>query len=323
MTELALLVPSTELARLTDPLVLARDLQEGDGPVSRQRVLDEAQRRVSRAVQTLALPDRGARADSRCYAVAAALLDERAHPGRTASWLNRESLPTDDSRRSWLTHVSALSRYLTETSELGAVPADLDAVLAYVGVAGPGCCSLRAITRSGVHPDATREAMRLANGLRLMFNLPDAVAIVRGFATSRSRIQTRDSEVFWRAVLDYCFAGNLQAASLTARDIAAVGTISAEPITFRSRFALRLDKGHGEDEKTVHRVDTVRKAFNSPFWPLVLATTSIGQEGLDFHLYSHGVVHWNLPHNPVHVEQREAACIASRITPCARTSPPR
>lgn len=338
MTELALLVPSIELARLTDPLVLAQELQDGDAPAPRQRVLAEAERRVAKAVQALALPDRNGREDSRWYAVVAALLDEHADPGRSARWLNRDSLPTDDSRRSWLSHVNSLSEHLADTSELGAVPADLDAVLAYIGVAGPGCCSLRALTRSGEDSNVTPEALRLANALRLMFNLPDAVAIVRGFATARSRIQTRDSEVFWRAVLDYCLAGNLQAvideyvhvltdwvgggkarglvdaaveaigvqaASLTARDIAADGTISAEPISFRSRFALRLDKGHGEDEKTVHRVDSVRKAFNSPFWPFVLATTSIGQEGLDFHLYSHAVVHWNLPHNPVDLEQRE------------------
>jgi hypothetical protein len=49
----------------------------------------------------------------------------------------------------------------------------------------------------------------------------------------------------------------------------------------------------------------VRAAFNSPFWPFVLTTTSIGQEGLDFHLYCHAVVHWNLPANPVDLEQRE------------------
>jgi hypothetical protein len=51
MAELALLVPSTELARLTDPLVLARDLGDGDGPAQRQRVLAEAQRKptLSRA----------------------------------------------------------------------------------------------------------------------------------------------------------------------------------------------------------------------------------------------------------------------------------
>ena len=53
------------------------------------------------------------------------------------------------------------------------------------------------------------------------------------------------------------------------------------------------------------RKDQVRKAFNSPFWPFVLATTSVGQEGLDFHTYSHAIVHWNLPGNPVDLEQRE------------------
>ena len=34
-------------------------------------------------------------------------------------------------------------------------------------------------------------------------------------------------------------------------------------------------------------------------------STSIGQEGLDFHTYCHAVVHWNLPSNPVDMEQRE------------------
>ena len=46
-------------------------------------------------------------------------------------------------------------------------------------------------------------------------------------------------------------------------------------------------------------------AFNSPFWPFVLASTSVGQEGLDFHLWCRAVVHWNLPANPVDLEQRE------------------
>ena len=39
-------------------------------------------------------------------------------------------------------------------------------------------------------------------------------------------------------------------------------------------------------DKTIQRVNHVRNAFNSPFRPFVLATTSVGQEGLDFHLYS-------------------------------------
>ena len=37
----------------------------------------------------------------------------------------------------------------------------------------------------------------------------------------------------------------------------------------------------------------------------MLATTSVGQEGLDFHTYCHAIVHWNLPANPVDLEQRE------------------
>jgi hypothetical protein len=53
------------------------------------------------------------------------------------------------------------------------------------------------------------------------------------------------------------------------------------------------------------RKTAVREAFNSPFWPFVLSTTSVGQEGLDFHLFCRDIVHWNLPSNPVDLEQRE------------------
>ncbi|WP_437718149.1 helicase-related protein [Sorangium sp. So ce448] len=53
------------------------------------------------------------------------------------------------------------------------------------------------------------------------------------------------------------------------------------------------------------RSETVRQAFNSPFRPMALVTTSIGQEGLDFHRYCGHVVHWDLPSNPVDLEQRE------------------
>ncbi len=72
----------------------------------------------------------------------------------------------------------------------------------------------------------------------------------------------------------------------------------------RSRFAVAF--GHQTlDEGGEARIESVSKAFNSPFWPFVLTSTSIGQEGLDFHLWCHAVVHWNLPANPVDLEQRE------------------
>jgi len=59
------------------------------------------------------------------------------------------------------------------------------------------------------------------------------------------------------------------------------------------------------EEGVAARREAVLAAFNSPFRPFVLASTSVGQEGLDFHTWCHAVVHWNLPSNPVDLEQRE------------------
>lgn len=76
-------------------------------------------------------------------------------------------------------------------------------------------------------------------------------------------------------------------------------------VRVRNHFAVRYGRHAAHDEKTVQRESQVRDAFNSPFWPFVLASTSVGQESLDFHHYSDAVVHWNLPSNPVDLEQRE------------------
>jgi hypothetical protein len=53
------------------------------------------------------------------------------------------------------------------------------------------------------------------------------------------------------------------------------------------------------------RSDEIRNAFNSPFWPHVLATTSAGQEGLDFHTWCRRILHWDLCSSPLELEQRE------------------
>jgi Helicase conserved C-terminal domain len=82
-------------------------------------------------------------------------------------------------------------------------------------------------------------------------------------------------------------------------------TVRREGHNLRTDFALRYGDEKSDDGKVVTRADQVRKAFNSPFWPFVLATTSVGREGLDFHTYCHAVVHWNMPSNPVDFEQRE------------------
>jgi len=77
-----------------------------------------------------------------------------------------------------------------------------------------------------------------------------------------------------------------------------------EPFEIRARFAMRFAT-KAEEEKGVRRTKLVQAAFKSPFRPFVLASTSIGQEGLDFHPYCSRIVHWNLPRNPVDIEQRE------------------
>jgi hypothetical protein len=74
------------------------------------------------------------------------------------------------------------------------------------------------------------------------------------------------------------------------------GDAEAEPVT---------RKGGESNTPAPARPDEVRRAFNTPFWPHVLATTSVGQEGLDFHPWCSKVVHWDLSSNPLDLEQRE------------------
>jgi len=99
-------------------------------------------------------------------------------------------------------------------------------------------------------------------------------------------------------------------------------SVEAEAEVHATHFALAFgddvsrDTGPDEEDARLRKSD-VREAFNSPFWPFVLATTSVGQEGLDFHLYCRDVLHWNLPSNPVDLEQREGRinrrdCLAVR-----------
>jgi hypothetical protein len=164
-----------------------------------------------------------------------------------------------------------------------------------------------------------------------VFNRPESTLLL-------DSLYAADDGSYWEAVLSYCRDGNLQSVldeylhhlaeangieadtddgimaladagrrALTIRAARYVGADVDNPhrdgIPFHSRFALRFG-GIRQDQDDV-RLPEVRAAFNSPFWPFVLASTSIGQEGVDFHWWCHAVVHWNLPSNPVDFEQRE------------------
>jgi hypothetical protein len=77
------------------------------------------------------------------------------------------------------------------------------------------------------------------------------------------------------------------------------GDAEAEPVA-------KVRKGTVQPAgSTAVRPDEVRRSFNTPFWPHVLTTTSVGQEGLDFHPWCSNVVHWDLSSNPLDLEQRE------------------
>ncbi len=106
-------------------------------------------------------------------------------------------------------------------------------------------------------------------------------------------------------------AASLRIDEVTAPRYAREINLKTEPM--RIRFAMRFGDDRSDEEAPLvfdgsspaTRKERVRAAFNSPFWPFVLVSTSVGQEGLDFHHYCHAVTHWNLPSNPVDLEQRE------------------
>ncbi len=223
--------------------------------------------------------------------------------------------------------------------DFDAMPDDLAVVLARMALGGPGVVALRALARTTGRDLADLScrlaACRVGWGLRTLFNGPEVTALVR---------HLYPDEPYWQRTLDYTIAGNLQAVLdeyahvlISARghldasqdevvdDIAEVmhdtvrlrtvqygvsridvegENVGIESAKLRANFALRLSDERSDDG-TLTRLSDVREAFNSPFRPFVLATTSAGQEGLDFHPYCHAVVHWNLPSNPVDLEQRE------------------
>ena len=79
---------------------------------------------------------------------------------------------------------------------------------------------------------------------------------------------------------------------------------AAVPFGGSEREAKQTD-AQAADEPPAPRSEEIRSAFNTPFWPHVLATTSVGQEGLDFHSWCDQLGHWDLCSSPVDLEQRE------------------
>ncbi|WP_281969077.1 helicase-related protein [Roseovarius nanhaiticus] len=247
----------------------------------------------------------------------------------------------DDGQESWHEHVSALSDAANADHLVGQpVGERLLEHLTDLALGSPATCALRALHR--VAPDLGYDdpailnaAARIGMAFRGLFNQPESQALLR----------SESGDVYWQTVLHHCASHDLQSVmdeylhilveseglsdAAPAKVVASLaetiddalslkpsqieikryrvkrGRIDIHPaLRMRGRFATRLLQG-GQEDGIVQRTDTVRTAFNSPFRPFVLASTSVGQEGLDFHPYCHRLVHWNLPSNPVDLEQRE------------------
>ena len=77
-------------------------------------------------------------------------------------------------------------------------------------------------------------------------------------------------------------------------------------VAFRSHVAATFGRqtDSQQDLGEQSRPKTVRNAFNSPFAPFVLVTTSVGEEGLDFHKYCKTEIHWDPPRSGTALAQR-------------------
>ncbi|MBK9640488.1 MAG: helicase [Saprospiraceae bacterium] len=206
--------------------------------------------------------------------------------------------------------------------------------MAELTIGSPAICYLRSQRRyKELSNDLFDAAFNVCSAFLTMFNKPESIAIVR--------LHTKDGD-YWERALRYMIDGNMQAMldefvyllingeniqstnelSDFISDILSVRTATSDIEDYptfldnltkekpkrkaiRSHYAVDFGTQKINTAKGAGRQINIRQAFNSPFRPFVLASTSIGQEGLDFHLYCKKIFHWNLPSNPIDFEQRE------------------
>ena len=334
----ALMAPSRTLAEAGDPLRYAKTNARG-----LLRAIEE-DLRPKVAELTRNAPTEGSPQDI-WYAVAPLLLDRESRVSTTEWLRGPSSVVQTSGggeSRAWEDLATHVTDGLSNPAALGRPPGNLTEVLAALAAGSPANATLRALSRttstSIADGELKAQAMTAAWAFRHLFRVPTSEGLLKylykpGIPGVRA---------YWRRVLAYALEGGLSAVleeyfhviredrgggtdatalvhTLCQALQLAAGTLDVtqweregngvrrEPFTMRQHFARRYanDGVSGSDQQASQHLDAVRAAFNSPFWPFVLSTTSIGQEGLDFHWYCHAVVHWNLPPNPVDLEQRE------------------
>ena len=225
----------------------------------------------------------------------------------------------------------------------GAIPSDIEDVLCEIALGSPAVCAARSLRRIAPGLDYADTALMtaaatVAEGFRSFFNSPDVRCLIESRETptpywrevlrycmqgnlqavldeyahflveSLGLFEESPGKTVREVALAMLEALSLRTASLDVDEIKPDGEEGAYVIDkqkIRCRFGLRFGDLHDDSAQVLNRAGSVRSAFNSPFRPFILASTSVGQEGLDFHGYCHRIWHWNLPGNPVDMEQRE------------------
>ena len=219
-----------------------------------------------------------------------------------------------------------------ETERPDEMPANTIEILTDMAIAAPGVCLYRILKDF----DMAREA---AKGFITIFNRR-----LSGYIIDKIQDKYHEDEFFLDGVIDYCVLGNLQAvldeyyhlcstpdnfikkmndafinvSTLRIDTDNSFGSANGNKFAMRVSYAVPFTKAKNTaDEKIETRSNNIRTAFQSPFYPFIIASTSVGQEGLDFHWYCRKIVHWNLPSNPQDLEQREGRinrykCLAIR-----------
>lgn len=242
--------------------------------------------------------------------------------------------------------LNLLKRLEGEEVIVDEIPPRAAKTLAYMAIASPAVCMLR-ILKDAEKPNSANsdyeasKAEDAAIEIAGLFKRREVSAAIE--LSAPKELKGAD---YYEKILHYCVMGNLQSvldefchmidegdkgdAELIVEKIKdsfirpAIYNIhttdsyckkDGKPMRMRRSFAFDYAK-ITQDKDSEHN-GTLQQAFNSPFRPFVLATTSVGQEGLDFHWYARKIVHWNLPSNPVDMEQREGRvnrykCLAIR-----------
>lgn len=322
LSTLALFWPHPELASRADPLALAR---EAGTPLSTAEAEQQVTAHLPAALDDVRVWD----AFFSISGLGPTGSEARALVQKAVGDDTTEDAAADVPDSGVLLHVEEAVRRAASTPRTG------HPELARLAMHAPGNIALRSLQRIA-GPGATPEglwvaAFALADGLRRLFDRVESVATLVGIYGDDA------NQPYWSSVLSYCADGNLQAvldeyvfqlrSELGGIELDDAGLLhlaqhasgvlrlrparylghdtspERKPIPFHARFALRYGARFGDNADV--RDGAVRAAFNSPFAPFVLVSTSVGQEGIDFHWWCHAVVHWNLPSNPVDFEQRE------------------